>query len=670
MLSRGVFDSEKGKKEAEIQIIKSYLDSLLRYLRMAKYFSFKGIEAIDTDQGFYSTLGEYLGEYSLVNTYDAVRNYITRKPWGEEKIKLNFEEGKLLGGWADSPEGTTQFHSLLFRREGKYFLGIASEPKLFDKKKHPEAYVSDGYERMVYRQLKAQTLYGSVYIGEYGKKYKDDLQNIDDGETIRRVKKLLEKYASTFPSLNTIVEKEYVDPKALARDISALTLYSITWEAVSEEFVDRGEYFKEKHGTKGRDFLFLFEIFSRDIQKKKGIQNLHSLYWGELFSSENISNPVLKLNGQAEIFFRLATIPAEDEVRSTSDGMKKFVVIKNRRYTEDKYLFHCPIVINCSESEITDRFRFLHFSRFNDQLNGFLSERRSEVSVLGIDRGEKHLAYYSLLDANGNLKESGSFNMIQEGNKRIPTDYLGKLVIREEERQKAREEWQAIGNIKDLKNGYVSQVIRKIADLALENNAVIVLEDLNTGFKRGRQKIERQVYQKLELALAKKLNYLVNKVESNPKSAGHPLRGYQLTPSVANYKDIEGKSQAGIMLYTRAGYTSATCPECGWRRKPGMWDGYANEIQAKEFLQNISIKKKEGGYHISYQGKTEKKKNKKGEEYEITFQPEALSTKNVIRWQWRQGENTGRGGIKKYDITEELDKLFERHVVSVEGDIV
>jgi CRISPR-associated protein Cpf1 len=45
----------------------------------------------------------------------------------------------------------------------------------------------------------------------------------------------------------------------------------------------------------------------------------------------------------------------------------------------------------------------------------------------------------------------------------------------------------------------------------LKYNAIIVLEDLNGGFKRGRQKIEKSVYQKLELALAKKLGYLVLK---------------------------------------------------------------------------------------------------------------------------------------------------------------
>ncbi|MDR2640640.1 MAG: hypothetical protein LBC61_04975, partial [Candidatus Peribacteria bacterium] len=53
--------------------------------------------------------------------------------------------------------------------------------------------------------------------------------------------------------------------------------------------------------------------------------------------------------------------------------------------------------------------------------------------------------------------------------------------------------------------------MRKIADLAIEHNAFIVLENLNSGFKNSRKKIEKSVYQKLELALAKKLNFVVDK---------------------------------------------------------------------------------------------------------------------------------------------------------------
>ncbi len=78
-------------------------------------------------------------------------------------------------------------------------------------------------------------------------------------------------------------------------------------------------------------------------------------------------------------------------------------------------------------------------------------------------------------------------------------------------RDKQRKSWQVLSHIKDLKRGYISQIVRKIADLAVRNNAIIVFEDLNIGFKQGRFAIEKQVYQNLELALAQKLNYLVFK---------------------------------------------------------------------------------------------------------------------------------------------------------------
>lgn len=47
--------------------------------------------------------------------------------------------------------------------------------------------------------------------------------------------------------------------------------------------------------------------------------------------------------------------------------------------------------------------------------------------------------------------------------------------------------------------------------MSIQHNALIIMEDLNTGFKRSRQKIEKSIYQKFELALAQKLNFVVMK---------------------------------------------------------------------------------------------------------------------------------------------------------------
>lgn len=56
-----------------------------------------------------------------------------------------------------------------------------------------------------------------------------------------------------------------------------------------------------------------------------------------------------------------------------------------------------------------------------------------------------------------------------------------------------------MNKIKDLKEGYLSLVVRQIADMMIKYNAIVVLENLNVGFKRVRGGIaEKAVYQKFE----------------------------------------------------------------------------------------------------------------------------------------------------------------------------
>ena len=44
-----------------------------------------------------------------------------------------------------------------------------------------------------------------------------------------------------------------------------------------------------------------------------GSDNLHTSYWKLLFAEENLQNTVLKLDGNAEIFFRKASINLSEE---------------------------------------------------------------------------------------------------------------------------------------------------------------------------------------------------------------------------------------------------------------------------------------------------------------------------------------------------------------------
>ena len=185
-----------------------------------------------------------------------------------------------------------------------------------------------------------------------------------------------------------------------------------------------------------------------------------------------------------------------------------------------------------------------------------------------MDRGERHLLYYSIIDQNAKIIKQGSLNRIEakdsHGKPMGTKDYHKLLDEKEKERDEARKHWSKIENIKELKAGYLSLVVHELAQLIIEHNAIVVLEDLNTGFKRGRFKVEKQVYQKFERALIQKLNYLVFKDRETRKEAGHYLNAYQLTDKFQSFKKL-GK-QSGILFYTEASYTSKTDPVSGFMK--------------------------------------------------------------------------------------------------------
>jgi CRISPR-associated protein Cpf1 len=199
-------------------------------------------------------------------------------------------------------------------------------------------------------------------------------------------------------------------------------------------------------------------------------------------------------------------------------------------------------------------------------------------------------------------------------------DYNDLLDARSGNRDFARKNWQTIGTIKELKDGYVSHVVRKIVDLAVKYGAFIVLEDLNIGFKRGRQKIEKSVYQKLELAVAKKLNFLVDKDAHNGE-IGSVTKALQLTPPVTNFGDMEGRKHFGMMLYTRADYTSQTDPKTGWRKTIYLKKG-SEENTRKQILEKFDDIRFDGkNYAFTY---TDKNTNKQWTLYSGTKDGQSL----------------------------------------------
>ena len=121
---------------------------------------------------------------------------------------------------------------------------------------------------------------------------------------------------------------------------------------------------------------------------------------------------------------------------------------------------------------------------------------RGEIDhVIGIDRGERNLITVSLLDMSGNVIEAKSLNVIRDIDYQKLIDEAHKKMIDQSR------SWQQLDGIKAIKNGYMSQVVKQVCQMAVDNNAVIVMEDLNDKFKEKRSSVGVEVYRAFETTL-------------------------------------------------------------------------------------------------------------------------------------------------------------------------
>lgn len=592
-----ITDNNLMQDKGNVEKIKTLLDAIKDLQRFIKPLLGKGDEA-DKDGVFY---GEFTSLWTKLDTvtplYNMVRNYLTSKPYSTKKIKLNFENSTLMDGWDlnKEPDNTT----VIFCKDGLYYLGIMGKKynRVFvDREDLPH----DGecYDKMEYKLLPgANKMLPKVFFSETGiqrfhpseellGKYERgthtkgaDFDLGDCRALIDFFKKSIErhddwkKFDFKFSDTNT-----YQDISEFYREVEQQG-YKMSFRKVSVDYikslVDEGK-------------LYLFQIYNKDFSDhSKGTPNMHTLYWKMLFDEENLKDVVYKLNGEAEVFFRKSSItvqspthPANSPIKNKNKDNKKkesefeYDLIKDRRYTVDKFLFHVPITMN---------FKSVGGSNINQLVKRHIRSA-TDLHIIGIDRGERHLLYLTVIDSRGNIKEQFSLNEIvnEYNGNTYRTDYHELLDTREGERTEARRNWQTIQNIRELKEGYLSQVIHKISELAIKYNAVIVLEDLNFGFMRSRQKVEKQVYQKFEKMLIDKLNYLVDKKKPIAETGGL-LKAYQLTGEFESFKTL-GK-QSGILFYVPAWNTSKIDPVTGF---VNLFDThYENIEKAKGFFDKF-----------------------------------------------------------------------------------
>lgn len=609
-------NSEMGILQEDLETvsrIKDYLESLQDLLHRIKPLKVHGVG----DSSFYSSFDSvYNALQEVISVYNKTRNYLTKKVAIPEKYKLNFDNPTLADGWDLNKEQANT--SILLRKNGMFYLGIMN-PK--DKPKFAEKYEvgnEDCYEKMVYKLLPGPNkMLPKVFFSTKGKETFNPPQEILEGYDEGKHKKgdtfnidfchqLIDwfKYAINQHEDWKKFDFKFSDTKNY-KDISDF-YREVTEQGYKLSFTNIPVSEIDSMVSAGK--LYLFQIYNKDFSpESKGTPNMHTLYWKNLFSEENLKNVCLKLNGEAELFYRPVgiknpikhekgsylvnkitqegnSIPEDiyENIYKNANGFKdkngnlielsieaveyqklhtvikkqaKHDIVKDKHYTESKFLFHVPITINFKASG--------NSYSLNENVRRFL-KNNPEVNIIGLDRGERHLIYLSLINQKGEILEQFSFNTIEQNREDgivRKIDYHQKLNQREKERDKARKSWQTIGKIAELKEGYLSAVIHKLAQLMIKYNAIIVMEDLNFGFKRGRFHVEKQVYQKFEHMLIDKLNYLVFK-DRGLTDAGGVLNGLQLASQFESFQKL-GK-QSGVLFYIPAGYTSKIDPKTGF----------------------------------------------------------------------------------------------------------
>ena len=690
---------------SEKEQIKTFLDLLLNLLQLIKFLYLENNKRqVNIDTKFYNPL-DFLYEETkpIVKLYNQTRNFIAKNKNRLKKIKINFEDSTLLNGWDLNKESDNL--AVLLRRKDKvigykYYLGVMNKNKkankLFDyhlgeddsekktqEKKQLKEHIlhqeadDNFYEKMNYKLLPDPSkMLPKVFFSNKNLSYFNPSQDImrikesktyakNDGQDFLKsdCHKLIDFYKESlkkhkewnhFFDFRFSPTEKYNDIGDFFNEVKNQG-YQLQFDKI------KSSYIKDKVEA---GELLLFQVYSKDFSTKtqnrtQSKDNLHTLYFKGLFKEENLKDLVLKLNGEAEIFYRKATKekkithPKNQEInnKNSSNQNKKskfpYDLVKDKRFTEDKYFFHFPITLNFKNNK-------MKAYPFNQEVLKFLNNNK-EINIIGIDRGERHLAYYTIINQKGEILKQGSFNHIEYSYKdknhnevKVKKDYHALLDKKETERNKNRKNWNKIENIKELKQGYLSHLVYQIAKLMIDNNAIVVFEDLNSGFKRGRFKFEKQVYQNLEKALISKLNYLVFK-DKKPSDLGGYLNAYQLTAPFESFKTMG--NQTGFVFYTPARYTSVVCPSTGFINL--IQPKYESVEKSKAYFKNFDkIYFEEDHFVFEYQdGKVNpSRKSQSNDKWKVC-------THGAERYQWNKKDKEHT----EVNVTEKLKNLFKEN---------
>lgn len=660
-----------------VSAIKDYLDAVKELQWFLALFAGNG--NAERDMLFYAehnALTDLFVPFTAL--YNMVQNYITKKPFSDEKTLLTFNRPTLLSGWSVTKESENA--GMILRRDGKLYLGIAGSSDIFNELAEDAGH-GTCYEKMEYRLLPdpskmlPKVCFSQKYLAAF--QPSDEILRIRNEGTFKKgaafsladchalidyYKDCIRKYEAwkTFGFKFSPTE-QYQDINGFYREVSDQG-YKVTFKNVSTALID--EMVED-----GR--LYLFQIWSKDFSEySTGNLDAQTVYLNMLFDERNLSNVVYKLCGGAEVFYRpksldvaktpvhKANVPIANKNPQNEKRCSLFTydIIKDRRYTEEKFLLHIPVTMNMKATGTA--------YTLNMDINNAIRNAKDQ-HIIGITRGERNLLYIVVINSRGEIKEQFSLNTIvndfcdSNGNKgKLSTDYHELLDKREKQRDAARVNWQEMDDIRNLKKGYLSQVVYVITRLAIKYNALIVMEDLSSVFVNRRKKIEKSIYQEFESALLKKLGYLLidkNRDLAGVNNPGGALKAYQLAGPVSSVEKRGCRN--GIVFYVSPWQVSNMDPATGFTKQISF--RYENMLQAKKFISCFDA--------IRYN------KERDYFEFELDYKNFGVKTNGKTEWtvctygrrleHFKNPDKNDMKDTRDYYPTDELKRLFEEYSI-------
>ena len=507
------------------------------------------------DEDFYGSYMPIVDALQPINElFDSVRNWLTKKAYSNESYPTYLGVATILKNWSSK--------AVYLKKDRKYYFCLASTkgeekrdihdilkkiwisnncPKdaviYLTRTQSPER-ITANLPRIFIRSKEADKVNSFV---EKHPELKTEWEKLKGGgykspelknEAISYFQKCLQLHDDyKYYKYHFRPAKEYDDYDSFVNSLKKEALFffeekPICWNELLQ-LVDDGK-------------VYLFQLYNKDYADNRpgnSSPNLHTLYWEAVFSQQNRLSYDFKLE-EPKLYFR----EKADVVQRTGD-----IHSVPLRYQKPKMHLHIPILMNANAQNTVD-------------VNQLVLEQIQAGTfshIIGIDRGERNLLYYSVLNMNGSIVEQESLNVIND------VDYHKLLMEKEADLDDEQRKWKARSGIRKLKEGYLSHALHQLTNLIRKYNAILVVEDLDKAFKHSRQKIDMQIYQLFEKMLIEKLSFWVDKKVSDGNHAGSTFCALQLaTPGLK--QEEKGVRQNGILFFVPPEYTSAIDPVTGF----------------------------------------------------------------------------------------------------------